>query len=352
MGQASVKVRTDQKSALQFCQEILPRVSRTFAISIRFLPGHLGRAVLSAYLLCRIADTIEDDPMADADAKVHLLDEFMQCFTNVQVTEKFAANAQSVNGEKAHVQLVQHTEQVFCVYRTLPQTTQEIVQRWVNEMVVGMKQFVGLYPRGIRIQTLAEYNTYCYYVAGTVGHLLTELWQEHSAFVTPRHYEQLLLKCEAFGEALQTVNILKDIAWDAEHENSIYIPEQSLAEHGSSHQTLLSSACLAQNRAAITALVEMAWTDLDASLEYLLAIPRQAIPIRLFCILPLLFAYATLREINRSSAMLQSGGTVKISRAEVKSLIVAGSAVTVSNQSVRWLVSRVRSAPFTFNLRG
>ena len=48
-------------AAERFGREVLPAVSRTFALSIRVLPGTLGRAVLTAYLLCRIADTVEDD---------------------------------------------------------------------------------------------------------------------------------------------------------------------------------------------------------------------------------------------------------------------------------------------------
>ena len=49
----------DIDDAERWAGEILPSVSRTFALSIRFLPGTLGRAVTTAYLLCRIADTIE-----------------------------------------------------------------------------------------------------------------------------------------------------------------------------------------------------------------------------------------------------------------------------------------------------
>ena len=40
--------------------QILPHVSRTFALTIPQLPPGLRTAVTSAYLLCRIADTIED----------------------------------------------------------------------------------------------------------------------------------------------------------------------------------------------------------------------------------------------------------------------------------------------------
>ena len=48
---------------------ILPGVSRTFALTIPVLPGHLAEVVTNAYLLCRIADTIEDDPGLDERRK-------------------------------------------------------------------------------------------------------------------------------------------------------------------------------------------------------------------------------------------------------------------------------------------
>ncbi|MDM8569467.1 squalene/phytoene synthase family protein, partial [Thiotrichales bacterium HSG1] len=41
---------------------ILPGVSRTFALTIPQLPPDLCKVVSNGYLLCRIADTIEDEP--------------------------------------------------------------------------------------------------------------------------------------------------------------------------------------------------------------------------------------------------------------------------------------------------
>src|SRR6266404_2288967 len=46
---------------------ILPHVSRTFALTIPQLPPALRTPVTTAYLLCRIADTIEDEPTLPAD---------------------------------------------------------------------------------------------------------------------------------------------------------------------------------------------------------------------------------------------------------------------------------------------
>ncbi|HEV8409846.1 MAG TPA: phytoene/squalene synthase family protein [Gemmatimonadaceae bacterium] len=332
--------------AARFATAVLPEVSRTFAISIRFLPGVLGRAVMTAYLLCRIADTIEDDGSASPERKADLLDAFLRSLGDRDAAEAFPALAADIEGDPAHVDLLRHTDLVCALLRSLPDHTRNRVVHWVGVMVHGMRKFVQLYPRGIRIQTVAEYREYCYYVAGTVGCMLTELWYEHAPSVGKPEFTKLWTKCRQFGEALQTVNILKDIAWDAEHENAIYIPQTSLQEHGSSHQTLLDAAHLEGNHAAVASFIALAWTDLDDALEYILMVPRRAVAIRAFCILPLLFAYATLRDLSASRAMLSRGGSVKITRVEVRSLTVAGLLSLGSNRALRSLVDRVRVRRF------
>ena len=45
----------------EYQNRILPHVSRTFALTIPQLPPALRTPVTNAYLLCRIADTIEDE---------------------------------------------------------------------------------------------------------------------------------------------------------------------------------------------------------------------------------------------------------------------------------------------------
>ena len=47
---------------LAYQREILEGVARTFALTLRALPGTLYDATGNLYLLCRIADTIEDEP--------------------------------------------------------------------------------------------------------------------------------------------------------------------------------------------------------------------------------------------------------------------------------------------------
>ena len=312
-------------------------------MSIRILPGDLGSAVCCAYLLCRIADTIEDEPTLDAPAKAALFDSLTACFGDSNHVDAFMASVASIDGDAANARLLRNSDLVFVAFAALPERTRACVSHWVLEMIVGMRKFVLTYPRGVRIQSLDEYKEYCYYVAGTVGYLLTDLWQEYSPSIGAARYALLRERCRAFAEALQTVNILKDVARDAEHENSIYIPEQLLRAHGSAHATILADDRLQQNREALATLIQLAWKDLDEATTYLLTIPRRAVSIRLFCALPLLFAYATLRDLTGTPDALARRVVVKISRSEVKSLTVLSVIGVLSNRALARLVERART---------
>jgi farnesyl-diphosphate farnesyltransferase len=332
--------------AERFAREILPPVSRTFALSIRVLPGTLGRAVRTAYLLCRIADTIEDEPRMTAADKAVLFDELRRSFDDPDAAEALPERLALLTGDETHVRLARNSHLVFVSYRDLPDTTRVHVRRWVSEMIVGMKKFVLLYPNGIRIQSLEEYKEYCYYVAGTVGYLVTDLWHEYVPSIGAHLHGVLREKSRAFAEALQTVNILKDVTRDAEKENSIYIPEELLRLHGSSHATILAPERMRQTREAMAAMVQLAWKDLDGARSYLLMIPRRAVSIRLSCVLPLLFACATLRDLTLAQQALVRREVVKISRAEVKSLTLIGFLVILSNSGLEWLANRAAQRPF------
>ncbi|MCA1772631.1 MAG: squalene/phytoene synthase family protein, partial [Halomonas sp.] len=59
-------------ASLALQNRLLPGVSRTFALTIPQLPVALRPAITNAYLLCRIADTVEDSTaMAPDDKDAH-----------------------------------------------------------------------------------------------------------------------------------------------------------------------------------------------------------------------------------------------------------------------------------------
>ena len=64
---------TAMNSDFVYQTDILQGVSRTFALTIPQLPGPLRDVVGNAYLLCRITDTIEDEPSLSPIQKQGLL---------------------------------------------------------------------------------------------------------------------------------------------------------------------------------------------------------------------------------------------------------------------------------------
>ncbi len=336
----------DLGSSLSVCLDLLPSVSRSFAISILHLRGPLRTAVITSYLLCRIADTVEDDPQAPVAVRSQLFDLLRSSLTEDAAIQTFTDMAGDVlAGEGAHLRLVSKTPDVFVLHRSLNVEVQEVINRWVSEMIVGMNAFVIRYPGGIHLQTIEEFHEYCYYVAGTVGHLLTELWKLHSNRIDNVTFTRLNRLSEAFGEGLQTVNILKDIASDVEKENAVFLPELNLKKCGSSQKSILDPDHIQENREVVTKLIALARNDLDQAMEYYLNIPKSAFAIRRFCILPLLFAFATIRELSHTDAMLKSGGSVKITRNEVNALIMLSPFMVCSNHLVLWLARRVSRKP-------
>ena len=72
-----------------FCELVFPQVSRTFAVNVVRLPQPLQFHVLIAYLLCRIADTIEDNPELPVQRKKELLHDFARLIIEASWQESY-----------------------------------------------------------------------------------------------------------------------------------------------------------------------------------------------------------------------------------------------------------------------
>ena len=78
-----------------FQTHILELVSRTFALTIPQLPEPLDRTVSNAYLLCRIADTIEDDPSLSFKNKQYYCKWFASIVKDYTCADNFATELAS-----------------------------------------------------------------------------------------------------------------------------------------------------------------------------------------------------------------------------------------------------------------
>ena len=202
--------RAATDAALRYQERALQRVSRTFALTIPQLPAPLRGVVGNAYLLCRIADTIEDEPGLAASRKREYLHRFADVVVGDAIVEPFAADLAAClsdatpDGER---DLVANAPLVVGFHRELPSGQRDAVERCVTQMCHGMAEFVGTGAEGLR--GMVEVDRYCHYVAGVVGEMVTDLLCDYSAEIATRRGALFPLSSR-FGRGLQLVNILKD----------------------------------------------------------------------------------------------------------------------------------------------
>ncbi len=317
---------------------LLPGVSRTFALTIPQLPEALRVPVTNAYLLCRIADTIEDEPALTAADKKYFHDEFVAALRGDASATAFAQALHPRLSDatlEAERELILHSPEVLHVTRALPPAQRGALERCVTIMCEGMPQFQdGAGLDGL--ESLREMERYCYFVAGVVGEMLTELFCDYSPDIDARR-EELMSLAVAFGQGLQMTNILKDI-WEDRDRNACWLPRDVLDEAGVDMKSLQSDDSLNGFNAALNELIGVAHACLRNALGYTQMIPSAETGIRRFCLWAIGMAVLTLRKIHQNPEFRQ-GGEVKISRRSVKATIVATNLAVRSNTALQMMFS-------------
>ncbi len=305
-------------------RHMLQGVSRTFALTIPALPPPLECTVGNAYLLCRIADTIEDDPALDWDSKRALAERFVDVVAGGADAGAFAADCAArlaPSTPAAEQDLIANTARVIRLTHSFAPAPRAAMERCVAIMSEGMMRFQARASLN-GLATLSELDAYCYYVAGVVGEMLTELFCDYSA-VTARRRGELMRLAVSFGQGLQMTNILKDVG-DDRRRGACWLPRDLFAACGASLRALGEERPDPACGRALAGLIGIAHAHLRNALAYTLLIPPEEAGIRRFCLWALGMAVLTLRKLDRQRERVVCGAPVKISRRSVKLTTLAG----------------------------
>jgi farnesyl-diphosphate farnesyltransferase len=129
---------------LDYQASILPGVSRTFALTIPVLPRDLDEVVTNAYLLCRLADTIEDDVGLDDAQKSTFHARFVAVVEGREAAQPFADDLVPLLSSRtlaAERELVANTAAVIRVMHRFSDKTRAALTRCVKIMCSGMPEF-------------------------------------------------------------------------------------------------------------------------------------------------------------------------------------------------------------------
>jgi farnesyl-diphosphate farnesyltransferase len=317
-------------------KEMLQGVSRSFALTIPELPPPLRSPVTNGYLLCRIADTIEDEKNLSIDQKAFFFQKFIEVVEGKSPAAEFAdalfplLSGWTLPAEK---ELIRNTPWVVRRTFSFSEQQQVALKRCATIMARGMQRFQEIKSlHGLR--DLRELDRYCYHVAGVVGEMLTDLFCDYSEEIR-RSKERLLSLACSFGQGLQMTNILKDL-WDDRARGVCWLPRDVFEKLGCDLRNLSPGAFGRSSGEALTELVGMARRHLGNALTYSLIIPPGETGIRKFCLWAVGLAIFTLRNIARRPAY-SSGAEVKVSRSRVKAIILLTNMTLRSNYLLKAL---------------
>lgn len=315
---------------------LLPGVSRTFALTIPQLPGPLRSVVTNAYLLCRTADTIEDEVSLSADQKQRFHDQFVAVVAGRDSATAFAAaldpllSSATTDAERT---LIREMPRVVAVTHALASRQRTAIERCVRIMCEGMPTFQRHAQLG-GLADIGELDRYCYYVAGVVGEMLTDLFCAYSPEIDARR-SRLAPLATSFGQGLQMTNILKD-TWEDRRRGVCWLPRDVFTRAGLELETLTAGCDGAALDAAVDELIGIAHAHLRDALAYTLAIPARETGIRRFCLWALGLAVLTLRKIHHNPDFL-AGRQIKVSRRTVRATVITTSLAARRD----WILARL-----------
>ncbi|KAJ7509613.1 isoprenoid synthase domain-containing protein [Mycena galericulata] len=323
------------------CWELLDMTSRSFSSVIKEVEGDLARVVCVFYLVLRALDTIEDDMTLPSSVKQPLLRNFYKH----SETPGFAFTGSGPD-EKDRQLLVEYYV-VVEELALLPAGYRDAILSIAHKMGVGMADFAALADAAAAneknekpsdapgLDTIADYDLYCHYVAGLVGEGLSLLFPA-SGKESPQLAAQLELS-NSMGLLLQKTNITRDFREDVDQRRYFWPREiYGGAQYGGGFARMEemcppapgSSAAAVAAYEATGARQRAAWAQsamvVDAlrhatdSLDYLRLLKNQSV--FNFCAIPAAMAIATLELCFMNPRMFATN--VKIRKAVAADLVM------------------------------
>lgn len=325
--------------------QLLKQTSRSFYLTLRMLPGAVRSQISLAYLLARTTDTIADTEIVPVAKRLESLHELRERIGGRSATALNFGELARQQGLPAERRLLERVEAALAALSGLAAADLKLVRQVLDTIISGqeldLRRFGGLgvisseptlasiparenaRPTATKVVALcndAELDDYTYRVAGCVGEFWTQLCRAHLFPKAPLDETTLLAEGIRFGKGLQLVNILRDLPADLRN-GRCYLPADQLAAIGLPPAALLEAGNEPTFRPLYNRYLDLAAGHLAAGWSYTNTIPRSQIRLRLACAWPVLVGAETIKRL-RAAPVLNPGGRIKISRADVRRILL------------------------------
>ena len=311
---------------------ILRSVSRSFYLSIRFLPTPLREPVALAYLLARTTDTVADTISISSNLRteaLQMLSNAIQAKASREVVVDLIASFLPLQQDSTERRLLESLPGCLDWLEHVEEADRNDIRVLLAKITHG--QMLDLLrfdnPAEIRaLQSAADLDEYTYLVAGCVGEFWTRLCFRHVRELATLSEDEMLALGKRYGMALQLINVLRDAGSDL-RAGRCYFPEEELrAAHLTGPQILSEPE---RFQPIYRRWTEKAQDGLECGMQYSRAIQNRRV--RAATVLPALIGAGTL-ALLRDAGMSMLDRRVKVSRGEVRG-IIASLAITLASRS-------------------
>src|SRR5216117_2277186 len=319
---------------------ILRSVSRSFYLSVRFLPAQLREPIALAYLLARTTDTVADTSKISGSVRTEtlkMLSDGIQGKTSREVVVDLVASFVPQQENESERQLLESLPDCLAWLERMEQADRTdirvVLEKITHGQMLDIQRFDN--PQEIRaLSTAADMDEYTYLVAGFVGEFWTRLCFRHVRNFASLSEDEMLALGKRYGMALQLINILRDAGADL-RAGRCYFPEYELsAAHLTASQILSEPE---RFQPIYRTWLEKAKTGLECGMQYSRAIQNQRM--RTATVLPALIGARTLALVNQAkTGALQR--TVKVPRSEVRRMILRLALTVASRKQIESIWNR------------
>ncbi|MCX8156952.1 MAG: squalene/phytoene synthase family protein [Verrucomicrobiae bacterium] len=304
---------------------LLKQTSRSFYLSLRWLPAAVRPQLSLAYLLARTTDTVADTELVPVERRLAALAQLRARIlgeTSAPLHWGELAGRQSDAAERA---LLENAESLLALLAQTHPDDQALIRRVLDTITSGQVldlQRFGSPSHPHQLQALrhrAELVDYTFRVAGCVGDFWTRLCRAHLRPVPSLDIAQHVALGVNFGQGLQLVNILRDLPRDL-RQGRCYLPADELREAGLLPGDLLDPRNEARLRPVYERWLAHARHWLDDGWRYTLALPTAWHRVRLACALPILLGIKTLAKLQEN-AILNPDLRLKVTRKELRGIL-------------------------------
>ncbi|MEN5378961.1 squalene/phytoene synthase family protein [Sphingobacterium kitahiroshimense] len=213
----------------------------------------------------------------------------------------------------------------------------QAIERCLRIMIGGMAEFQ--YKTSAKgLDSMAELDSYCYYVAGVVGEMLTSLFCGQSMAIA-RHREIFEKLSVSFGQSLQLVNILKDQQEDREIE-VCWLPRDLFGKYGIDDlSTYRPELRRVEFQNALYELIAITHAHLRNAMQYISLIPSSEPGIRRFCFWTVNLAAMTLSKIYQNPHFTDKD-EISIPQGQVKRMLALSAIGCRSNFILHTMFNR------------